>query len=128
MSGHAAHDWWYRCLATAGIVALGTTSGERMHESRHTAGQRVLDATGNLKAVQKLLGHASIQTLATSTPTGTSTSSPPRSPRTTRQPIRNHSPVPATKPGHLQRKRGTSGEDRTLRKPLVVRAEPLSLA
>jgi site-specific recombinase XerC len=29
---------------------------------RHTAGQRVLDATGNLKAVQKLLGHAPIQT------------------------------------------------------------------
>lgn len=57
-----AHDWWYRCLATAGIVAPGTTSGERMHKSRHTAGQRVLDATGNLKAVQKLLGHASIQT------------------------------------------------------------------
>lgn len=26
------------------------------------AGQRVLDATGNLEAVQKLLGHASIQT------------------------------------------------------------------
>jgi len=62
MSGHAAHDWWYRCLATAGIVSPGTTSGERMHKSRHTAGQRVLDATGNLKAVQKLLGHASIQT------------------------------------------------------------------
>ena len=52
----------YRCLATAGIVAPGTTSGEKMHKSRHTAGQRVLDATGNLKAVQKLLGHASIQT------------------------------------------------------------------
>jgi hypothetical protein len=48
--------------ATAGIVPPGTTSGERMHKSRHTAGQRVLDATGNLKAVQKLLGHASIQT------------------------------------------------------------------
>ena len=32
------------------------------HKARHTAGQRVLDATGNLKAVQKLLGHASIQT------------------------------------------------------------------
>ena len=31
-------------------------------QARHTAGQRVLDATGNLKAVQKLLGHASIQT------------------------------------------------------------------
>jgi site-specific recombinase XerC len=33
-----------------------------MHKARHTAGQRVLDAAGNLKAVQKLLGHASIQT------------------------------------------------------------------
>ena len=34
-----------------------------MHKARHTAGQRVLDATqGNLKAVQKLLGHSSIST------------------------------------------------------------------
>jgi site-specific recombinase XerC len=33
-----------------------------MHKARHTAGQRVLDSTGNLKAVQKLLGHSSIQT------------------------------------------------------------------
>jgi hypothetical protein len=33
-----------------------------MHKARHTAGQRVLDHTGNLKAVQQLLGHASIQT------------------------------------------------------------------
>jgi integrase len=32
-----------------------------MHKARHTASQRLLDATGNLKAVQKLLGHASIQ-------------------------------------------------------------------
>ena len=31
-----------------------------MHE--RWAGQRVLDATGNLKATQKLLGHASIST------------------------------------------------------------------
>jgi site-specific recombinase XerC len=29
--------------------------------ARHTAGQRVLDVTGNLKAVQKLLGHESVQ-------------------------------------------------------------------
>jgi hypothetical protein len=43
------------------LVGPGTTSGERMHKSRHTAGQLVLDATGNLKAVQKLLSHASIQ-------------------------------------------------------------------
>jgi integrase len=62
MSGHGAHKWWYRCLENAGIVAVGTLSGERMHKARHTAGQRVLDSTGNLKAVQKLLGHSSIQT------------------------------------------------------------------
>ncbi len=62
MGIHGMHSWWYRRLATAGIVEEGTTSGERMHKARHTAGQRVLDATGNLKAVQKLLGHASIQT------------------------------------------------------------------
>ena len=51
-----------RCLEQAGIVPEGTTNGERMHKARHTAGQRVLDASGNLKAVQKLLGHSSIQT------------------------------------------------------------------
>jgi site-specific recombinase XerC len=33
-----------------------------MHSARHTAGQTVLDRTGNLKAVQKLLGHASMTT------------------------------------------------------------------
>lgn len=62
MGVHGMHLWWYGCLERAGVVAIGTTSGERMHKARHTAGQRVLDATGNLKAVQKLLGHASIQT------------------------------------------------------------------
>ncbi|MCA1572674.1 MAG: tyrosine-type recombinase/integrase [Chloroflexi bacterium] len=62
MGVHGMHLWWYGCLERAGIVEAGTTSGERMHKARHTAGQRVLDATGNLKAVQKLLGHASIQT------------------------------------------------------------------
>ncbi len=40
------------------------TSGKKMHMARHTAGQAVLDATGNLKAVQKLLGHSSITTTA----------------------------------------------------------------
>lgn len=62
LGAHGLHSWWYRCLARAGVVVEGTSSGERMHKARHTAGQRVLDATGNLKAVQKLLGHASIQT------------------------------------------------------------------
>lgn len=62
MSPHGLHKWWYRCLANAGVVPEGVTSGERMHKARHTAGQAVLDGTGNLKAVQKLLGHSSIQT------------------------------------------------------------------
>ncbi|MHB8693565.1 MAG: tyrosine-type recombinase/integrase [Solirubrobacteraceae bacterium] len=63
MGDHGMHDWWYHRLEAAGIVPKGTTSGERMHKARHTAGQRVLDKTnGNLKAVQKLLGHSSIQT------------------------------------------------------------------
>jgi site-specific recombinase XerC len=62
MGIHGLHTWWYRRLAAADIVPEGTTRGERMHKARHTAGQRVLDRTGNLKAVQKLLGHASIQT------------------------------------------------------------------
>ena len=39
-------------------------SGAKMHRTRHNAGQRVLDATHNLKAVQALLGHASISTIA----------------------------------------------------------------
>lgn len=56
------HRWWYRCLERAGIVARGTTSGERMHKARHSAGQRILDATGDLKLVQKALSHDSIKT------------------------------------------------------------------
>jgi integrase len=62
MGVHGMHNWWYGCLQRAEIVPTGVTSGERMHKARHTAGQRVLDVTGNLKAVQKLLGHESIQT------------------------------------------------------------------
>jgi len=64
MGDHGLHDWWYGCLERAGLVPKGTTSGEKMHKARHTAGQAVLDSTGNLKAVQKLLGHSSIQTTA----------------------------------------------------------------
>jgi len=64
MGVHGLHDWWYGRLHAAGLVEKGTFSGQRMHKARHSAGQRVLDQTGNLKAVQKLLGHASIQTTA----------------------------------------------------------------
>lgn len=59
---HGAHLWWYRCLQRAGIVAAGTTSGRRMHSARHTAIQRVLDKTGNLKAAQAVAGHATVGT------------------------------------------------------------------
>lgn len=63
MGNHGAHDWWYACLRKAGIVAEGQTSGEKMHKSRHTAGQLLLDKTqGNIVAVKELLGHSDIST------------------------------------------------------------------
>jgi site-specific recombinase XerD len=64
MSGSGLHKWWYRRLAAAGVVEPGPTAGEKMHKARHTAGQAILDQTGNLKATQALLGHASIATTA----------------------------------------------------------------
>lgn len=64
MGAHGLHDWWYGCLERTGLVTKGQRRGEKMHKARHTAGQAVLDKTHNLKAVQKLLGHASIQTTA----------------------------------------------------------------
>lgn len=64
MGVHGLHKWWYRCLGLAGVAEHGQTSGKRMHMARHSAGQAVLDKTGNLKAVQKLLGHSSITTTA----------------------------------------------------------------
>jgi integrase len=64
IGNHGLHNWWYARLEAAGIVATGVTKGERMHKGRHTAGQSLLDATGNLKAVQKLLRHKSIMTTA----------------------------------------------------------------
>ena len=62
LSPHGLHLWWYGRLAAAGVVPEGTTSGRRLHDARHSAGQRVLDKTHNLKAAQALLGHASIAT------------------------------------------------------------------
>jgi integrase/recombinase XerC len=64
MGSTAMHTWWYGCLQRAGVVAQGSTAGERPHKARHTAGQRLLDATGNLKAVQELLKHEHISTTA----------------------------------------------------------------
>jgi integrase len=62
LSSHGMHRWWYGCLQRAGVVPQGATSGERMHKARHTAGQTLLDKTGNIKSVQKLLMHASAKT------------------------------------------------------------------
>jgi integrase len=58
MGEHGLHDWWYGCLARAGIVTEGTTRGEKMHKARHAAGQALLEETHDIKLVQKLLGHA----------------------------------------------------------------------
>jgi len=63
MSKRGAHEWWYRCLQRAGIVAVGVTSGRRMHLSRHTYATDLGRATGwSVAAVSKNLGHKSGKT------------------------------------------------------------------
>lgn len=55
----SAQGWnrqWKKALKDAGI------DDYRFHDNRHTAGTRNLRATGNLKAVSKLLGHTNVQT------------------------------------------------------------------
>ncbi len=47
---------WYKALKDAGIEDY------RFHDNRHTAATRNLRASGNIKGVQKLLGHADIRT------------------------------------------------------------------
>ena len=49
---------WRRKRVKAGVDA-------RMHDLRHTAGQRTLRATGNLRLTQTLLGHSEIETTTT---------------------------------------------------------------
>lgn len=49
---------WKRALEAAGIEDF------RFHDTRHTAGTRMLRVTGNLKVVQVLLGHADIASTA----------------------------------------------------------------
>ena len=64
LSGPAMHRWWYRCLARAGAVEPGTTSGKKMHGARYTAGTEFYLATGDIYATQQLLGHADVSTTA----------------------------------------------------------------
>lgn len=61
---HGTHDWWYRCLATAGVIPDGVTSGANMHRGRHTAITDLVRGSGNLKLAQQLAGHADIKTTA----------------------------------------------------------------
>jgi integrase len=49
---------WRAALVDAGIEDF------RFHDLRHTTGTRLLRATGNMKTVQKLLGHADVTTSA----------------------------------------------------------------
>lgn len=49
---------WRKALKDAGITDY------RFHDNRHTAATRNLRATGNLKGVQKLLGHTDVRTTA----------------------------------------------------------------
>jgi site-specific recombinase XerD len=49
---------WRRMLKEAGITDF------RFHDLRHTSATRLVRASGNLKAAQKLLGHARIETTA----------------------------------------------------------------
>jgi site-specific recombinase XerC len=59
---HGCHLWWYRCLGRAGVVEKGATAGRRMHWSRHTAIQRIVDKTGNISLAQDVAGHTNIST------------------------------------------------------------------
>lgn len=59
---HGCHLWWYRCLGRAGVVEKGATAGRRMHWSRHTAIQRIVDKTGNISLAQDVAGHTNIGT------------------------------------------------------------------
>lgn len=52
IGSHKRHKW-----AAAGVDA-------RFHDARHTAGTRILRATGNLKLAQRLLRHTDIKTTA----------------------------------------------------------------
>lgn len=60
-TGSYVDSIWDRAKARAVAAAPGL-AGLRIHDLRHTAGTRFLRATGNLAAVQRLLGHSDIRT------------------------------------------------------------------
>jgi site-specific recombinase XerD len=56
MDDSSVHRWFKRCLAQACLPDMP------MHELRHTAADNLYRATGDLTAVQMLLGHESLGT------------------------------------------------------------------
>jgi len=54
------HDGWRR--AWAGALAAANIENFRFHDLRHTAATRTQRAVGNLKTVQRMLGHKDIKT------------------------------------------------------------------
>lgn len=57
---HGLHLLWYRWLARAGVVEKGSTAGRRIHWSRHSAIQRIVDKTGDLGLARDVAGHSSV--------------------------------------------------------------------
>jgi len=47
------HSWYDRALETAGLPAM------TIHDLRHTAASLAISSDANVKAVQRMLGHAS---------------------------------------------------------------------
>jgi site-specific recombinase XerD len=52
----SVHRWFQRCLERAGL------SGIKIHELRHSAGDRLWRETGDLIAAQQILRHESVRT------------------------------------------------------------------
>lgn len=64
-SGGSWRHWWYRAVKKAGLWDNRHSPDRfRFHDLRHTVATRVLRKTGNLKTVQRLLGHKNIKTTA----------------------------------------------------------------
>lgn len=57
MDPSSVHRWFKRCLAKAGLPA-----SVKLHELRHSAGDEIWRATGNIVLAQQLLRHKSLET------------------------------------------------------------------
>jgi len=62
MPRQTIHRWWYEHLQRAGLVATDVERGMNMHRARHTFATELRRDVGDLGVVQRMLGHADIQT------------------------------------------------------------------